>query len=489
MNREKIKQLGLPTTPGSYQFYDKMGKVIYIGKAVNLKNRVLSYWQTGANLTPAKQQLITKVERIEWISTDSEIEALLLEANLIKKYQPYYNVDLRDDKRFVYIKVSLDDEVPGLFITRTVGKQGRYFGPFVSAQAVKETLKALRKIWPYCTTRKVAKTPCFYYQIGRCLGACGGKVSVAEYKRVVIKPIIEFLEGKKEKIIFKFQVSISKLEKKAKSTKITEAESEELAKLKWQLRNMEQVLDNTRVLSTAEKYSSDVVELAKVLALPKVPERIEGYDLSNIFGREAVGSMVVFAGGEPNKNEYRKFKIKLSLRGDPITVGATWQSRDKTKNKIATPSVSLRARNDKFGDVQMLEEVLTRRFQHSSSLRKEEEKQPHPNPPLRKGREIKGTWPLPDLIVVDGGKAQLNVALKVLKNYKLDIPVLGISKGEGLRSSGAPDKLFFPNQKLPLELSLSSPALHLLKRVRDEAHRFAITYHRQLRAKSFLGNN
>lgn len=447
MDREKVKQLGLPTTPGSYQFYDKTGKVIYIGKAVNLKNRVLSYWQTGANLTPAKQQLITKVERIEWISTDSEIEALLLEVNLIKKYQPYYNVDLRDDKRFVYIKVALDDEVPGLFITRTVGQQGRYFGPFVSAQAVKETLKALRKIWPYCTARKISKTPCFYYQIGRCLGACGSKVSIAEYKRVVIKPIIEFLEGKKEKIIFKFQVSISKLERKAKSSKITEAENEELAKLKWQLRNMEQVLANTRVLSTAEKYSSDVVELAKVLALPKVPERIEGYDLSNIFGQSAVGSMVVFSGGEPNKNEYRKFKIKIS-------------------------------KASKRGDVQMLEEVLTRRFAND--------------------------WPLPDLIVVDGGKAQLNVALKVLKNHKLDIPVLGISKGSaseiptegwgaprisrarGLRSSGAPDKLFFPNQKLPLELSLSSPALHLLKRVRDEAHRFAITYHRQLRAKSFL---
>lgn len=451
MDREKVKQLDLPTTPGSYQFFNRDGEIIYIGKAVNLKNRVLSYWQTGANLTPAKQQLITKVERIEWITTDSEIEALLLEANLVKKYQPYYNVDLRDDKRFVYIKVSLDDEVPGLFITRTVGQQGRYFGPFVSAQAVKETLKALRKIWPYCTTRKVTKTPCFYYQIGRCLGACGGKVSVAEYKRVVIKPIIEFLEGKKEKIIFKFQVSISKLEKKAKSTKITEAESEELTKLKWQLRNMEQVLDNTRVLSTAEKYSSDVVELAKVLALPKVPERIEGYDLSNIFGQEAVGSMVVFAGGEPNKNEYRKFKIKLSLRG----VLATRQSRG---NGITT--LLGVARDDKRGDVQMLEEVLTRRFTNN--------------------------WPLPDLIVVDGGKAQLNVALKILKKYKLAIPVLGISKGEGLRSSGAPDKLFFPNQKLPLELSLSSPALHLLKRVRDEAHRFAISYHRQLRSKTFL---
>ncbi len=429
MNREEVKQLGLPTTSGSYQFFDKTGKIIYIGKAVNLANRVLSYWQTSANLNSAKQQMITKVERVEWITTDSEVEALLLEANLIKKYQPYYNVDLRDDKRFVYIKVSLEDEVPGLFVTRIVGRQGKYFGPFVSTQAVRETLRALRKIWPYCTQRNIGPRPCFYYQIGRCLGVCGGKVGRQEYLQQVIRPITLFLEGKKGKVISNFQFPISKLEKKLKSGKINEEESEELRKLKWQLKNMEQVLANTRVLSTAEKYSADVVELAKVLTLPKVPQRIEGYDLSNIFGQEAVGSMVVFTGGEPNKNEYRKFKIKI-------------------QNSI------------KHGDVQMLQEVLERRFAND--------------------------WPWPDLIVVDGGKAQLNVALKVLKKYKLEIPVLGISKGEGLRSSGAPDKIYFPKQKLPLELSLSSPALHLLKRVRDEAHRFAIVYHRKLRSKSFL---
>jgi len=232
---------------------------------------------------------------------------------------------------------------------------------------------------------------------------------------------------------------------------------------------MEQVLDNTRVLSTAEKYSSDVVELAKVLALPKVPERIEGYDLSNIFGQEAVGSMVVFAGGEPNKNEYRKFKIKFSNSLLPLS-----------KGEVGRGSI----RGSKHGDVQMLEEVLTRRFEHSNFTITNID--PTLTLPLLRGGKKEGSWPLPDLIVVDGGKAQLNVVLKILKKYKLDIPVLGISKGEGLRSSGAPDKLFFPNQKLPLELSLSSPALHLLKRVRDEAHRFAITYHRQLRSKTFL---
>jgi excinuclease ABC subunit C len=488
MNRETIKKLGLPESPGSYQFLDKAGKIIYIGKAVNLKNRVLSYWQAGANLTPAKQQLITKVERVKWITTDSEIEALLLEANLVKKHQPYYNVDLRDDKRFIYINVSLEDEVPGVFATRTLTKSGKYFGPFVSTQAVRETLKALRRIWPYCTQRKVGKTPCFYYQIGRCLGVCGGKISVTQYKRQVIKPIIEFLSGRKERVVKSYELRVARCERKQVKNKLTAGEAEILSQLKWQLLNIKQVLANARVLSVGEKYAADVVELAKVLGLPKVPQRIEGYDLSNIFGQEAVGSMVVFANGEPDKNEYRKFKI--SNFQFPI-------SKQIPNPNFQTNSKFQILNSFKHGDVQMLEEVLTRRFNND--------------------------WPLPDLIVVDGGKAQLNTALKVLKKNKLDILAIAISKGlaseiptegwgasrisramaneiptEGwgasrisrarsLRSAGAPDKIFFPNQASALQLPLNSPALHLIKRVRDEAHRFAIGYHRKLRSKRFLG--
>jgi excinuclease ABC subunit C len=451
MDLKAVKKLKLPSAPGCYQFIDKQGRIIYIGKAVNLKNRVLSYWQKGSELTPAKQLMLTKIEQLDWITTDSEIEALLLEANLIKKYQPYYNVNLKDDKRFIYIWVSTADEVPGVFATRQLTKGGRYFGPFVSTRSVRETLKAIRKIWPFCTQRKVGKIPCFYYQLGRCVGVCGGKVSVAEYKRAVIKPIVEFLEGNKNRIITNYELRITNLEKLAKRGKLSEREMEELAQLKFQLMNMKQVLANARVLSVGEKYAADVVELAKILNLARVPERIEGYDLSNIFGQEAVGSMVVFANGEPDKNEYRKFKIQLSLRG----ASATRQSRG---DGIATlPAV---ARDDKRGDVQMLEEMLLRRFNND--------------------------WPLPDLIIVDGGKAQLNTALKVLKKFKLDILAIAISKGEGLRSSIAPDKIFFPGQAQPLQLPLNSPALHLIKRVRDEAHRFAISYHRKLRSKKFL---
>ena len=471
LNLSQVKKLNIPTTPGCYRFWDKAGRIIYIGKAVNLKNRVLSYWQKGSQLTPAKQLMLTKIERLDWIEVESEIEALLLEANLIKKHQPYFNVDLKDDKRFIYIWVSTADEVPGVFATRKIGQSGRYFGPFVSTLAVRETLRALRKIWPYCTQRKITKQPCFYYQIGRCAGACGNKVSVAEYKRLVVKPIIEFLEGKKGKLILNLKLNISKLEKKHKQKKISLTEAEELAKLKWQLLNMEQVLANARVLSVGEKYAADVVELAKVLNLTKTPKRIEGYDISNIFGQEAVGSMVVFANGEPDKSEYKKFKIKFLSSVIPAKAGILGRSKKKQDSRF-------RGNDEGWGDVQMLEEVLTRRFAND--------------------------WPLPDLIVVDGGKAQLNVALKVLKHYKLDISVLGISKGlaheiptEGwgasrisrarsLRSSGAPDKLFFPNQRESLQLPLNSPALHLIKRVRDEAHRFAIGYHRQLRSKKLF---
>jgi len=435
MNLADIKNLNLPIAPGSYQFYNATGKIVYIGKAANLASRVLSYWQKSASLTPAKYSMLKRIVRIKWIETESEIEALLLEANLVKKYQPDYNVLLRDDKRFAYIKISLDDEIPGVFITRIIDKSGKYFGPFTSALAVRETLRALRKIFPYCLERKIKERPCFYYQLGRCLGICAGKISREDYVRQVIRPLVMFLEGKKGRIIEQLEVRIKKLGK-------SQPDGRELKDLKYELKNLKQVLASARVLSVGEKYANDVVELAKLLGLSKAPQRIEGYDIANIFGREAVGSLVVFSGGEPDKNEYRKFKIRLG--------------------------------QGEANDVRMLAEVLERRFKHTS---------PQPSPYKGEG----GNWPLPDLIVIDGGKAQLNAAVRILKKRRLEIPLVAISKGLGLRSSVAPDKLFFPGETKPLELPLASPALHLIKRVRDEAHRFAIGYHRKLRSKAKFG--
>jgi len=405
MTLEDVKKLEIPQNPGCYQYFNKEGKLIYIGKAVNLRSRVSSYWRAATNHTPMKANMVKEISRIKWIEVDSEIEALLLEANLVKKHQPYYNIMLRDDKRFNYIHISLEDEIPGIFLTRTIGKAGKYYGPFVSGLAVKETLKALRRIWPYCAMKKIQKKPCFYYQIGKCLGPCGERVSLKEYNKQVIKPLILFFEGKKKSVI-----------------KTLPPDKREY---------LHQVLENTRVLSVGEKYANDVIELAKVLGLKKVPQRIEGYDISNTFGKEAVGSMVVFNGGEADKNEYRKFKI----------VGKFSTDRKK-------------------GDVQMISEILERRLNND--------------------------WPLPDLMIIDGGKQQLNVVARILKKYNQDIAFIGITKGEGLRSAHAPDKIFFPGESKALELPLASPALHLIKRVRDEAHRFAITFHRKRRSKRFL---
>jgi len=425
MNIEKIKKLNLPKGPGSYQFFDNKNEIIYVGKAAKLNSRVLSYWQKSTNHSPAKHAMMKLIKKVEWIETDSEIEALLLESNLIKKYQPQFNILMRDDKRFLYIYISTDDEIPGVHTSRNLGKSGKYFGPFVSAQAVKETLKAIRKIWPYCNEKKIQKSPCFYYQVNKCLGVCSGLISREEYMKKIIKPIVLFFEGKKDRIIKNLEKEQKILEKNG--------EIEEAKKIKFYLKNMKNVLEHTNILGLVDKYATDVIELAKVLNLSKTPNRIEGYDISNIFGEEAVGSMVVFEEGEANKKEYKKFKIRVS---------------------------------EKEGDIGMLKEVLERRIARSMLET--------------------NAWPLPDLIIIDGGKAQLNLVLKILKKNKLETPAISISKGSGLRSAGARDKLFFPGEKNPLELSLSSPAMHLIKRVRDESHRFAIKYHRELRTKKLF---
>lgn len=446
-----VKQLNIPKSPGSYQFLDKDKKIIYIGKAADLRSRVLSYWRKSANHSPVKYSMMKQIKNIKWIETDSEIEALLLEANLIKKYQPSYNVTLRDDKRYVYIKVSTEEEWPRVFMTRNLDKSGKYFGPFVSTEAVRETLKVLRKIWPYRSCKNLPKKVCLYYRIGKCPGMCEGYISKVEYQGVV-RQIISFLNGNKKEVISDINREIKNEKLKIKnykegSKKYLELE-DKVKNLEFKIKNLNKVLENNNILSLVDKYASDVVELAKVLGLPKVPERIEAYDISNIFGKEAVGSMAVFSGGEPNKNEYRKFKIKIG--------------------------------EGQASDVRMLAEVLERRFKRLEKVTGEVKDKDH--------------WPAPDLIIIDGGKAQLNVVLRVLKKYKLassdnlrtGITAISISKGAGLRSAKAPDKIFFPGEAKPLELPLASPALHLVKRARDEAHRFAIEYHRKLRRKRFL---
>lgn len=454
MDINEIKKLNLPSSPGCYRFLDEAGKIIYIGKAANLKSRVSSYWRESADHTPAKWAMLKEIKSIKWEEVETEIEALLLEANLVKKYQPKFNVVLRDDKRFAYIKISTEEKWPRVFLTRNLEKSGRYFGPFTSVEAVKETLKIIRKIWPFRSCAQLPKRACLYFRIGKCPGVCEERISKSEYGDIV-KQIILFLQGEKKKVIKNYELRITNYDKKLKKDKMGAGEREKLEQerniLKYQLLNIKKVLAGANIISLGDKYATDVVEMAKVLGLPKVPARIEGYDISNISGREAVGSMVVFSGGEPNKNEYRKFKIKIN------------------------PGMA--------NDIGMLKEILERRFKHTSPpaplLNRRGEKTP-----LSKGGKNKGgNWDLPDLIIIDGGKGQVGVASRVLRDFGLDIPALAISKGEGLRSAQAPDKIFFAGENKPLELPLASPALHIIKRVRDEAHRFAISFHRQLRNK------
>jgi excinuclease ABC subunit C len=438
MNLEKVKKLNIPRSPGCYFFLGKEAEIIYIGKAADLRSRVVSYWQKGSDHTPAKYSMLKKVGDIQWIETDTEIEALLLESNLIKKHQPPYNVALRDDKRYAYIKISTEEKWPRVFMTRKIDRQGTYFGPFVSVEAVKQTLKIIRKIWPFRSCRTLPRRVCLYYRIGKCPGMCQGYADEQEYKKT-IKQISLFLEGKKKKVLKEMEKRLKELEKQLNKQDPNSPSSQELQqrmdRYQYQLRNFNRILEHSNILSLIDKYAGDVAELAKMLGLSAIPQRIEGYDISTIFGSQAVGSMVVFTNGEADKGEYRKFKIKCEGK--------------------------------KTDDAKMLKEVLERRLRRLND---------------KKAKQ----WPKPDLLIIDGGRQQLNAALSVLKKLSLDIMAISISKGNGQRSARARDKIFFPGKSAPLSLPLNSPALHIIKRVRDEAHRFAIEYHKKLRRKKYI---
>src|SRR3989339_169834 len=381
MTIKDIKKLNIPNKSGCYQFFDKDKKIIYVGKAVNLRNRIVSYWQKGTAHTSAKYAMLKKIYKIRWIETDSEIEALLLEANLIKKHQPQFNIVMRDDKRHVYIKVSTEEKWPRVFMVRNLEKSGKYFGPFVSTEAVIETLKVIRKIWPYRSCVHLPEKVCLYYRIGRCQGMCEDKISENDYQKI-IKQIILFLEGKKQKVIKEMEKEIKSVETHGGASLVNDARI-----LKYQLINLNKVLAH-----------------------------------ANIFGNQAVGSMVVFAGGEPSKKDYRKFKIKIG--------------------------------QGKASDTGMLREVLERRLKRSDANvilneaeRNEESHSSKGGEILRYAQNDKNLWPDPDLIIIDGGKGQLNTVLSIFKKNKIDTPVLAVSKGAGLRSAMAPDKIFFPGEK------------------------------------------
>ncbi len=305
---------------------------------------------------------------------------------------------------------------------------GQFFGPFTSVQAARETLKAIRKVWPYRSCRAMPKRACLYYQLGQCPGPCQELITPSAYQKN-IHQLSLFLQGKKQLVVKRMQAELDKytqeLNNKLKSEDRTAVE-QKIISLNWQLQQINKVLATSGVLSLEERYANDVVELGKILGIRKPPRCIEGYDVSNLYGAQAVGSLVVFVDGEASPSDYKRFK----LGGDSANLG----------------------------DVPLLREMFRRRLAHDD-------------------------WLKPDLIIIDGAKAQVNAVYNLLKQAGWDVPVIGLAKDRGLRSARALDKVYFPGESQPLQLSLNSPALFLLKRVRNEAHRFAISFHRQRRAK------
>lgn len=527
----------LPDKPGVYLMKDGQGRIIYVGKAINLKNRVRSYFQSSKNHSAKVKALVARIVDLEYIVTGSEMEALILECNLIKKHRPKYNISLRDDKSFPYVKVTLSEEFPRVHITRKVIKDGaRYFGPYTNAGAVHETLRLLKRLFPLRSCRQLdSRRPCLQYHIKRCLAPCAGMVEITDY-REMIKAVVLFLEGRSDDVIRGLR---RRMEKAAENL-----EFELAAKLRDQLNAVEKVVEKQNIvtgsgdhdilgmarsaigtcvqvffvrsgkmvgrdhflLAGSEQEEDDEVltafikqyyseaafipreillpatlpeqellaewlsslkggkvavetpkrgtkrdlismaagnaavvleeqsarlkdqddrtegavrELGEYLEMDILPDRIECFDISHTQGAETVASMVVFEGGKPKKEDYRRYKLK-TVEGKP-------------------------------DDFKSMQEVTLRRYQEAKE-------------------------PLPDLIIIDGGKGQLNAALEIIRGVGLhEIPVVGLAKEF--------EHIFREGISEPLILPRHSQALYLVQRIRDEAHRFAITYHRKLRSK------
>ncbi|RHR32021.1 excinuclease ABC subunit UvrC [Clostridium sp. AF19-22AC] len=550
--QEELKKL--PGKPGVYIMHDEKDNIIYVGKAISLKNRVRQYFQSSRNKGVKIEQMVTHIRRFEYIVTDSELEALVLECNLIKEHRPKYNTMLMDDKAYPFIKVTTNEPFPRVMLARKMLKdKARYFGPYTSAQAVRDTIDLLHKLYHIRScNRSLPKDigkerPCLNYHIKQCDAPCQGYISKEEYAKAV-QEVIRFLNGNFDVILKELQEKmdaasealefekaieyrelLNSVKKVAQKQKITDSSGEDrdvlavaseeedavvqvffirggrlIGRDHFYLRISKdephsEVLDSfikqyyagtpfipgelmlpeeledmhlleewlgtkrggkvsirvpkkgtkEKLVELAANNASLVLnkdkerlkreegrtigavrEIAKMLDLDGV-SRMEAYDISNTNGFESVGSMVVYERGKPKRNDYRKFKIK-GIQGA-----------------------------DDYGSMR---EVLTRRFTHG--LREREE-----------SKELGGFTSFPDLILMDGGKGQVNVALEVLDELRLNIPVCGMVKDDFHRTRG----LYYHNEEIAIDKS--SEAFRLITRIQDEAHRFAIEYHRQLRSK------
>jgi excinuclease ABC subunit C len=544
----------LPDSPGVYLMKDADGNIIYVGKAISLKNRVRSYFQSSRNLSLRIRSMVEQVERFEYITTNSEVEALVLECNLIKEEHPKYNIRLRDDKQYPWVKVTVKESFPQVFITRKVRRDGsKYYGPYTNVRALKETFRLLRRIFPLRSCRhnfdrERIERPCLNFHIKRCLAPCSGKISKERY-REIIDEVCMFLEGRQTELLVKLRKEMEKaaLERQYEKAALIRDEIRDIEKVLekqtivaaayddldvfgiaqdrkgslvqvFQVRqgklvgreyfsltegdetSPEEILEaflpqyydnagfvpkeilvpfglnsmaalgqwlsgqrgskvNLRVPKRGEKAdllrmaqenagillqqertheSQSLIRITEILnqlqqdlGLAKPPLRIEGFDISNIQGQEAVASMVVFENGVPKGGEYRRFKIRT----------------------IEGPN-----------DFAMLQEAVRRRFRKGLEERRESA--------MKSGKFAR----FPDLLLIDGGKGQLSAVFEVLNELGLThLNVVSLAEKE--------EEIFKPGNNEPIKLSRRSESLMLLQRVRDEAHRFAITYHKSLRDK------
>ena len=418
----------VPQSPGVYLFL-RGSMPIYIGKAANLKKRLSSYFRK--NVASKIVQLRNEATEIKWVQTDSEIEAFIKEAELIKKHLPKFNILLRDDKNYFYVGIT-KSAFPKVFLTHQLDRalKSDYIGPFTSGSALKLTLKLLRRVFPYCTCRLPHKRPCLNAQIGRCPGYCCLKISPqkntgvsADYMKN-IRSIRGCVSGKTRHIAAVLKTGMRNASRRKAF--------EDAARIRDQIAGLENIFSHKLILArdktmrAQNKFGSTWVKIEKniqtLFNLPFPITRVEGYDISNISGTEATGSMIVFLNGRPAKPEYRKFRIK-------------------TVHHIS--------------DVAMHQEVLRRRFTHKE-------------------------WPLPEIILIDGGKPQLNAALHMMRDIHVQkkVHIAGLAKRE--------EELYIEGRKFPVRLTTLPPdTMFFFQRVRDESHRFAKAYHHKLREKAF----
>ena len=412
---EQLKNL--PGNPGVYLFKTRQGNVLYVGKAKVLKNRVRSYFRPSADLGERKSLMIPQITTIDWIETDTEDSALVLEDRLIKDYQPRFNILAKDDKGFLYIHIT-NEKFPRVQAVRRpdLRKAGIFYGPYPFAKRLRDILKLLHTIFPYRTCNSLPKQACLEYYINRCSAPCIEKIDESDY-RVLIDKVIDFFERKNTDIIIELENQMADAAE--------EQQFERAARIRDQIAAVKKLksYQKTPKEYLREYYKHKAIdpqaglqELADGLQLQEIPHRIEVYDISHHQGMYAVGSMVVFIDGIPDKSEYRRFRIKTVEQGKP-------------------------------DDFKSMREVVRRR--------------------------VKRDWPLPDLAIMDGGKGQLSSVLDLWEDKK--VPVVSLAKRH--------EELFMPNNSVPLTLPPGSQGLFLVQRMRDEAHRFAITYYRKLHTK------